>query len=82
MSACVINAFISALFPGIAIGLISSLMWGPMSGIGRGENKENNWYLQKQKYGSAFKAWFRLFLTFALIAYVVFAAALIFKCYE
>ncbi len=82
MSACIGHAFLSALFPGIAIGLISSVMWGPMSGVGRAENNENTWYLRKKKYGSAFKAWFRLFLPFTLIAYVVFVAALIFKCYQ
>ena len=82
MSACIVNSLIYALFPGLVIGLISSVMWGPMSGVGRAENNENNWYLRKKKYGSGFKAWFKLFLPFTLIAYVVFVAALIFKCYQ
>jgi len=57
-------------------------MWGPVSGIGRADTNENNWYLRKKKYGSAFNAWLHLFIPFTLIAYIVFVAALIFKCYQ
>lgn len=82
MSTCILHAFISVLPASFLIGLGSSFMWGPLSGVGRDSNDpHNNWNLQKQKYGSAFKAWLRLFVLFTLVAYVVFAIAQIIKCY-
>ena len=81
MSTCVINAFISVLPASIIIGLVSSIMWGPLSGVGRSNDSKNNWYLRKLKYGSAFKAWFRLFIPFTFFAFVIFSIAQIIKCF-
>lgn len=82
MSTCILHAFVTVFPASFLIGLASSFMWGPLSGVGRDNNDpRNNWNLQKQKYGSAFKAWLRLFVLFTLVAYVVFAIAQIIKCY-
>ncbi len=80
MSTCVMNAFIAVLPACVIIGFVSSIMWGPLSGVGRSNDPQNNWYLRKLKYGSAFKAWFRLFLTFTIVAYVIFVIAQSLKC--
>lgn len=81
MSTCVISSFVRSIFPSLIIGVLSAFMWGPLSGVGRDKDPDNNWNLRKKRYGSAFAAWFRLFLTFALIAYVIFIVALALKCY-